>query len=128
MKNRAKCKLCHSVIESFFKGDYVECECGEIAVYDGEAMRVAYKAMKNFLRLDDEGNEYPIKYEEKKEQNTQGEIGVGTHKPTKEELIQELDNMIKAYDGLPYNASMAPVTHADHHSLLMVLSSIFKAS
>lgn len=129
MRNRAKCKLCQAIVESFINNEYVTCKCGQLSVMDGPAMRMEFVDENNVLRLDDEGNEYPIKYQhqshEKKEKD---ETSIGAHKLTKDELIAELDSLIKIYNNLPDHAMEQPVTHADHQSLLMILSSIFKAS
>ena len=55
MKNRAKCKLCNSIIESFHRHDYVTCACGEIAVDGGlDYFKVIARDYANFLRIDDE--------------------------------------------------------------------------
>ena len=35
MRNRAKCKLCSSVIESYHRYDEVSCKCGEINISGG---------------------------------------------------------------------------------------------
>ena len=69
MKNRAKCKLCGDVIESFHSYDYVACRCGEIAVDGGmDNFRCIANDFGNFLRVDDEGNEIVVKVVEKGEQ------------------------------------------------------------
>lgn len=62
MRNRAKCKLCKSIIESFHSVDYVVCECGEIAIDGGDYRFKNYaKNWENFIRVDDFDNEIPIK-------------------------------------------------------------------
>lgn len=128
MRNRAKCKLCNSIIESFHKYDEVRCECGAIHVYGGSAMFAAFNSSENFLRLDDNDTEIPITYQEKK-QDQHGQVNdeIEPHKLTKEELIQTIDDMIKSYDNLPQQAMLAPATQADQLSLLMLISSLFKS-
>src|SRR5271166_4679007 len=57
IKNRAKCKLCKDILESFHQHDYVTCTCGEISIDGGTSYwRCAAKNWENFLRLDDNGN------------------------------------------------------------------------
>lgn len=38
-----------------------------------------------------------------------------------------LDEMIKSYDRLPQGAMLAPITHSDLLSVLLLLSSLFRA-
>jgi len=122
MRNRAKCKKCSDIIESFFNGDHVSCKCGSIDVYGGESMKCAAIDWKDFIRVDDEGNEIitTIKNEERIdicESNTQ---------PSRVDLIDMLDRMVKDIDQLPSSAMSAPITHYDHASLIMLISQIFK--
>lgn len=128
MRNRAKCKQCNSIIESFMQGDYVSCKCGQIAVNHGPAMFCEALDWNNFLRLDEEDNEKPVTYKEKKQGEDESvNKDEQAHKPTKEELIRILDEMIKSYEHLPQHALMQPVTHADQLSLLIMFSSLFKS-
>lgn len=46
---------------------------------------------------------------------------------TRQELIELIQEMINVYEKLPRDALFAPVTHEDHHSLLLLLLSLFKA-
>ena len=62
MKNRAKCKLCHSIIESHFSGDVMYCKCGAISVFGGDSMDMAPFGSPNFLRIDEQGNEVVVSY------------------------------------------------------------------
>ena len=64
MRNRAKCKLCGDIIESFHPTDVVECKCGEIAVDRGLGLGCAARDWKNFVRVDDEGNEIVVRITE----------------------------------------------------------------
>jgi len=127
VKNIAKCKLCESVIQSFFKGDYAECKCGEIAVSEGDAMFVHFKDPANFLRIDEDGHTYPIQYNEKKEDDGQENLGF-VHTLSKEECIKGIDNLITIYDNMPESETYRPINHKDFQSLLMIVSSFFKAS
>lgn len=51
-----------------------------------------------------------------------------TPKPTKQELLEMLDEMIKNIERLPSYAMLTPITHYDHCSLLILLSSILRSS
>jgi len=117
MKNRAKCKLCNSVIESFHDTDYVMCSCGAISVDGGSAMRCSAIKWENFVRVDDEGNEIVVK--------VQGEES-NVLKPSKKDLLFMLDEMIKNIEHLPQHVMNSPISHYDYVSLLILLQSIFK--
>lgn len=121
MKNRAKCKLCNSVIESFHATDYVLCKCGEISVDGGEALRCAANDWSNFIRVDDKGNEILVKIMDDVKQ-----LDIDT-KPTKKELLDMLERDIKAIEGLPQHAMLTPITHYDFCSSLMLLLAILRA-
>ena len=126
MKNRAKCKLCHEIIESFHSSDYVMCKCGEISLDGGEALRCSAKNWSNFLRIDDEGKEVLVIV---KDTNVK-RLDMEKHTPaklSKEELISFLDEMVANIESLPQHAMSVPITHYDFVSLLMLLSSILRA-
>ena len=119
MKNRAKCKLCGSIIESFHSTDYVMCKCAEIFVDGGDAMRCGALKWKNFVRVDDEGHEIIPRVVDSDEY---------VKKPNKEELLKMLDEMIDSYEKLPTHAKSKPnITSYDMLSLLLLLSSILRA-
>jgi hypothetical protein len=123
MQNRAKCKLCHAIIESFHATDYVSCKCGEISVDGGDAMRCAANQWHNFLRVDDNGNEIVVTVKgdvQPANKETQG-------KPTKKELLDMLDEMVKNIERLPVDAMNSPITHYDFYAGLLLLSSILRA-
>ena len=48
-------------------------------------------------------------------------------KPSRSDLIEMLDQMIKNIDGLPTNAMLTPINHYDFCSLLILLSAMFKS-
>lgn len=122
MKNRAKCKLCQAMIESFHRWDFVTCKCGEISIDGGpDCYRSLAKDWANFLRVDDEGNEIEITVREKDEIQKE----VPKEKPTKKELLGTLEEMVKTFNELPQEAMMAPITHYDFSSLLSVLLILF---
>ncbi len=125
MKNRAKCKLCQSIIESFHREDYVECSCGEISVHGGtDHYGVSYRDASNFLRVDDEENEIVIKVKDKENEDVKqldNDI-----KPSKEDLIKMLDEMANNIEALPSYAKQTPVTQYDLLSLVSLISLILK--
>lgn len=126
MRNRAKCKLCNSIIESFHPTDYVMCTCNEISVDGGQALRCAAKNWDNFLRIDDEDREFSVKVTHilpNESSNKSTEIA----KPKRKEILDMLLNMIVDLERLPQHAMSAPITHYDWMSLLLLLSAIFKA-
>jgi hypothetical protein len=128
MRNRAKCKLCNDIIESMHSTDLQACKCGQIYVDGGDALTCGSYDWNNFLRVDDEGNEIIPKIQEKDEINlNQSKNEIPNHKPSKKEMLDMLDEMIKSYENLPQHAMLSPVTHADFVSLLLLLSSIFRS-
>ncbi len=124
MKNRAKCKLCASIIESYHDTDYVSCKCGHISVDGGTSMKCAAIDWSNFLRVDDEGNEILVTVKSDK-QNVDEELI--QEKPSKAKMLEILDEMIKSYESLPKYAMEGAVTNYDLLSALILLSSILKA-
>jgi len=124
MRNRAKCRLCGDIIESFHRTDYVACSCDEISVDGGEyRFQCGAKDFKNFIRIDDLGNEIPIRFEEETKEIEE----LPTTRPTREELINALDEMIKNIEELPPRAMSSSITHYDWVASLILLSSILKA-
>jgi hypothetical protein len=131
MRNRAKCKKCSDIIESFHRNDYVLCSCGEIAVEGGnDFFKVMAKDFSNFIRLDDDDKEIPIKVIEKPSLNPIPEMPNPDVKPldnpilTKKDKLDALDEMIKSYEGLPEHAKSQPCTHYDVLSVLLLLRSL----
>lgn len=117
MRNRAKCKLCGSVIESTELYDAVSCSCGEISIWGGpNDYRCSYSDIANFVRVDDENNEILAK-----EKNAIG-------KPTKEELLKALDEMIRNIENLPPNAMSTSINHYDFVSALTLMSLLLRSS
>ncbi len=111
MQNRAKCKLCQSVIESLNEKDYVTCKCGEISVDGGEAMRCAAKNFDNFLRVDDDGNEIVVKVKDKFDRDY---------------LMKMLEDFIEKLEQLPPNAMYSAVNHYDLLTSLNLVHMILK--
>lgn len=125
MSNRAKCKKCKSIIESFHEFDYVTCKCGEIAITGGlQTMQCFANEWVNFLRVDDNGNELAVKLKNEDVKPLDIEV---KPKPTKEELLSYLDEMIKNIENLPPHGLASPVNHYDLLSSLLLVSSILRA-
>ncbi len=127
MKNRAKCKLCQEVIESFHRYDYVTCKCGEVIVDGGNdyfRCGVTSGNWSNFIRIDDEGNEIIPKIVDRTE--SQDKDVKENPKLTKKDLIKELQTMAENYENLPDVALEHYVTHYDLGALLILLSSILR--
>jgi len=119
MRNRAKCKLCNSIIESFLENDFVTCKCGEISINGGaHQFHCEARNWENFLRIDDQGNEIIVKV---KECIMEGEKTLST-----EDLFQELELMISYHEKIPQVAMMSSVNYYDFYSALIVIQNILK--
>lgn len=121
MKNRAKCKKCESVIESFHNLDYVTCKCGEISVDGGDSMRCAAVDWANFVRVDDRDNEVLVSV---KDESNVKPLYIEEGKPTKRELLGYLEGMIKSYEKMPDNVRGSFITGYDFEALMILLSAI----
>lgn len=126
MRNRAKCKLCHSIIESFHEYDFVSCKCGEISVDGGDSLKCGAINWDNFLRVDDDGNTIVPKIKEKASDKGLSEETL-VNPMTKDEMLNELDRMITSIEELPPIAMSTPITHYDFVSALMLLRSILRS-
>lgn len=125
MRNRAKCKLCESTIESFHEGDYVTCKCTEIAIEGGNVrFHTEANDYKNFLRVDDQGNEIVVTVKKKGQNDKPKEIS----KPSREELLDMLEQLVKNIQNLPSGAMMTPINHYDFSSSLLILLAILRES
>jgi hypothetical protein len=136
MKNRAKCKLCSNIIESFHTTDFVMCKCEEISVSGGDALKCGAKNWDNFLRVDDDGHEIVVKIESPANpQNTSSDDSAKSNsnnsdqyshkKPSKIELLDILKEMIKNIENLPEYAMSTPITHYDFSSFLILFLALF---
>lgn len=123
MRNRAKCKLCNNIIESFTILDVIECKCREIEIWGGnQKLGCAAKNWSNFLRIDDHEREIPIKVQAKEDVKP-----LDMPKPGKSEMLEMLDEMVKSYENLPKNVLEGFATNQDVGSILMLLSAILRA-
>lgn len=130
MINRAKCKICHSIIESHLPDEVVYCKCGLIAVMDGFAMRTYAKDdnyAEYFLRIDDLGHEISVQYR-KEPAEIKGDKSANEEEErlTRNDCVQMLDEMIKSIENLPKHAQLAPINSIDLLSFMLVISNILK--
>lgn len=129
MRNRAKCKKCKSLLESFHEFDYVECECKEISISGGNVRFECYaRDFSNFLRVDDLGMEIRVKIKDEKicEEVLESVENMEKEKPKREELLEMLSNLIENMETLPPQAMSANVTHYDMWSALKIIEAILK--
>ena len=121
MRNRAKCKKCGDILESFNIYDFVQCKCGEIGIEGGaQAAKCFAKDWANFLRIDDEGREIIPKI------ITAGEK-VEEKITTKKELVDSLSQMVDNLCALPPDALYSPVTHYDFYSYMATMLAILRS-
>jgi len=128
MKNRAKCRKCGDIIESFHADDYVTCTCDEIAVDGGAALRCYSRDWSNFVRVDDENNEIIPKVIDKtktNEKDAQDTLEASIPISSKE-LLDQLQRSIDKYDDMPENAMMQPVLHFELVNYQLLVSELFR--
>jgi len=128
VKNKAKCRLCKSVLESLTVGDYVTCACGEIAIWGGDYELNTYaKNYDNFLRIDDKGNEVVVKFYEKPPEGASDKEDNSPKKDvTKDELMQTLDATINSLENLPPHGKSSFVMNMDLCAVLVCLRAILR--
>lgn len=121
-KNRAKCKKCESVIESFHDMDLVECKCGEITVYGGSGMYCSAQDWSNFLRVDDLGNEIQIVVDNqnKKEESFENP------QYDKNAILASVQEMKRNLNDLPSHVLSQAINHYDLLSVLILLESLLR--
>lgn len=123
MRNRAKCKLCQEVIESFHRYDFVACKCGEISVDGGlDQLRCAAKDWKNFLRVDDADKEIEVTAVDEAQVEDAKEVSPLNRR----EMIDMLEAMIKNIENLPKHAMDLPINHYDFYSYMMLVVAVLK--
>ena len=108
---KIRCKLCESILESVTKKN-ITCTCGEVTLDGYNELIHVKKSPLNAVEIDNEGN--PIEHKQAKIQE----------KPTRKELISELDRMRESFENLPQQAMASPINHYDFASLLLLLSAI----
>ena len=128
MRNRAKCKLCNEIIESFHRGDLVTCKCDEIAIAGGSEKLDAFaKNWANFMRVDDEGNEIIVTVEDKSS-NEKVMEDLTKPQPSKENYIKMLEEFCQNIDSLPPDGKFSFVTHVDLVSVLRLVLDVLRSS
>lgn len=139
MRNRAKCKLCNEILESFHQHDYVSCKCEEIAIDGGQSyFRAFAKDWANFLRVDDEGREIEVRVVDKDEEATNKEISCRNDsrddchndhlESIQSDLFTTILNKIEYMKNLPNHAMNATATNRDIYDIYCLLSEFFKNS
>jgi hypothetical protein len=127
MRNRAKCKLCSSILESFHATDLVVCKCGEISISGGNVnLECSAKNWENFLRIDENDHEIVVKVVDKDQKVTPPQQESGPI--TREDCIEMLEAMLKNIHNLPPHGLASPISHFDLYSYLTVVLAIFKRS
>ena len=130
MKNRAKCKNCQSVLESFHRHDYVTCECGSISIDGGlDYLKCYFDKIENFIRLDDDDKEIAVSFSEEK-QEFHEEIPIVAKeaeqsKMSKKDYIDHLQRLIDTYEAMPDHVLRSAVNHSDLYSVLLLLKGLF---
>ena len=133
MRNRAKCKLCASVIESHHRYDWVGCQCGEITVSGGnDKYECSAKNWDNFLRVDDQDNVIVPKVvsndakEAVKLQLSDNSVILQSNAISYAEKLSMLKEMVKNLDDLPQEIMMQPINHYDFYSFVAVIISLLE--
>lgn len=124
MRNRAKCRLCDSIIESFHSTDLVLCKCEEIYVDGGESLRCGANNWDNFLRIDDRDVCITPVIREKGEVSKASEVT----QLSRSDLLDMLSNMIGNIERLPQHALEQPVNNYDLASALILINQILRAT
>jgi hypothetical protein len=109
-----KCKKCSTSIKPH-ANDIVECECKSISVQGTSIVIARGLEYDCFTLVGDDGIE-----------SDPAITPVEDRPLTREQKLDLLADMIRSYDNLPASAMIAPVTHYDFCSLLVLLSSLFK--
>lgn len=127
MRNRAQCKLCKEIIESFQEFDYVSCKCDEIAITGGKVKYECFaKNWENFLRVDDNDHVIPVRLTEKEEDNL-----VENHIPVHQsrmDLIEELERLITYSQEMSDQALKQPVSQYELLRFLSLIITILKSN
>lgn len=126
MRNRAKCKVCETIIESTGERDLSTCKCGEISIVGKNPEEGRYRAYnwENFIFLDDENHEIVAKVSD---EITIDKKDIISHKPTKEEIIEELSTLVNQLIELPTNQLYMPVNSYDMYRFMALVVAILKS-
>lgn len=126
MRNRAQCKLCKDVVESFQEFDYVSCKCDEIAITGGTVKYECFaKNWENFLRVDDNGDVIPIRLAAKEDVI---EKYINEPAPvSKGELIEELARLVSYSETMSDQALSQPVSQYELLRFISLIVTILKS-
>lgn len=113
--------------------DIQNCNCLEIYVEGGDAMKCGAKDWSNFIRVNDNGDEIIPKIINKIDTSSlhveSDEIAL-EHNPTPEEKHEKLCSILKgvidSYDNLPQHAKLAPITNYDLQAALLIIYEIVR--
>jgi predicted nucleic acid-binding Zn-ribbon protein len=119
---KAKCTLCGDIIENNSETEWKGCKCGVLHV---KGNRLRFDSLENVLMIDPNGSEISLKPKDIQREQTEE---MQSAKPTKEEMLEMLDDMARRIDDLPGHAASQPITHYDFQALVLLLSSILRAS
>lgn len=127
MRNRAKCKLCQFICESSSDHEVSSCTCQEIFVAHGQEMICGANEWENFIRIDDEGNEFvpKIMIESDISSECMEEADISPIK-RKEALLTIMKGMIDSFENLPSHALLTSVTQYDLRSALLTIYEIIR--
>lgn len=115
MRNRAKCRLCQEVIESFHETDLIHCSCKQIGIWGGlTSYKTFAEDYKNFLRVDEEDREIEVKVQ-----------GIDASEE-RSDPVKEIDHMIKMIEDLPDIAKMETLNQYDFLRILYILKSFIR--
>lgn len=124
MRNRAKCKVCNVIIESFAWNDHIACKCGEIEIWGGlQNAKCAANKWENFLRIDDQGNEIVPQIVKNEEEKI--DMAIPGEK-TRDDLINIFQQLLDSIEKMSEDALLIPVNHVDLHTYLTVIMEIIK--
>jgi len=111
---RVMCKKCGDILpvdES--SKDLIICKCGNLQI-ECKDKKITCCTTSSFDFVDDHGNVIA------------GNVPSDAPALIKEELLSELDLLIKNFTELPQHAMLTPITHYDFSSALMVLAAILR--
>jgi hypothetical protein len=121
MRNRAKCALCHTVIESVLATEHVLCPCGEIGVAGGQQMLFkAYTSDDNFIRIDDDGNE--IKPELAKAKESAEKLLVNMDDLG--QIIKDMGTIVESLESLEDYSMRLPLNQYDLLTVLRLVKRV----
>jgi hypothetical protein len=130
MRNRAKCKVCGDILESFHEHDWVSCKCAEISICGGNIrLECAAKDWKNFLRVDDLDHIIVPKVVQKdaeKLQQDDNAITLQSDRPDFKEKLDMLKSMVNHFEELPKHVMESPINHYDFYSMALVIISLLE--